>query len=314
MLSARWVLLFAGTALLHGLPAAGSLQLDPGTVERTVPTGVVPKTIESDEVRFVFMAGLEGSGHHYVLAVAKAVREDNPDLPRLGQQLNVRPFYVPTAMGGSASKYATRKDSGREAMRVLAEQAAGLPDPAIYFPKRALSYPQNTGPQKVMQYLDLRRMAEAAESEGLDVRVVYLKRSAQDMVISNTVHRQFQTGLDPIKSLEQSEEDLFMEYMRIFFTDVAVLHSFLAEIDPGFIVCHDWNRVGDETQASEIAAFVSPNGDIAYRVYTAMIETAANIPPHEDAGGIDELTFEGAESVISRLQDKLDSFEALYCG
>ena len=105
-----------------------------------------------------------------------------------------------------------------------------------------------------------------------------------------------------------------MEYVRILFTDMAVLHSFLAEIDPGFIVCHDWDRLGEESQASEIAAFVSPNDEIANEVVTALVDTAADIPPHHDEGGIDELTFDGAERMISRLQDKLNTFESLYCG
>ena len=65
-----------------------------------------------------------------------------------------------------------------------------------------------------------------------------------------------------------------MEYVRILFTDMAVLHSFLAEIDPGFIVCHDWERLGEESQASEIAAFVSPNAEIVDVVATALVDTA----------------------------------------
>lgn len=153
---------------------------------------VVAKTIVSDKVRFVFLAGLEGSGHHYIMAAGEAVFSVNPDLPQFDKRLGIRPFYVPFAMGESAAHYATTELQARKEMKALAEQAAGLPGPTVYLPDRALSFPFNSGYGKVMQYNDLRRLAHAAELEGLDARVVYLKRSAQDMIIADTVHRHFQ--------------------------------------------------------------------------------------------------------------------------
>ncbi|CAN0311826.1 unnamed protein product [Scytosiphon promiscuus] len=43
-----------------------------------------------------------------------------------------------------------------------------------------------------MQYVDPRLMAEAAEAEGVDFRVLYLKRSAKELLLADTVHRHFQ--------------------------------------------------------------------------------------------------------------------------
>ncbi|CAN0332103.1 unnamed protein product, partial [Hapterophycus canaliculatus] len=45
-----------------------------------------------------------------------------------------------------------------------------------------VSYPYSVGAHKVFQYTDLRMLADLAEEEGVDLRVVYLRRSAQDMV------------------------------------------------------------------------------------------------------------------------------------
>lgn len=45
---------------------------------------------------------------------------------------------------------------------------------------------------KVFKYLDLRMLAEAAEAEGVDFRVLYLRRPARDIVLADTVHRKFQ--------------------------------------------------------------------------------------------------------------------------
>ena len=177
MLAAILELFFTGTALSR-LPTATA---DPHPV---LLSKVVPKTLFSDKVRFMFLAGLEGTGHHYVLAAGEAVAKKT--------HLNKKPFYLPSAMGGSASDFAENERLGRLEMKELAREAAGLANPAIYFPSHPWSFPANPGPAKVLQYDDLRRMTEAADLEGLDVRVVYLKRSAQDIIIADTVHRHFQ--------------------------------------------------------------------------------------------------------------------------
>lgn len=44
---------------------------------------------------------------------------------------------------------------------------------------------------KVFGYLDLALLAEVAEAEGVDFRVLYLRRRAQDIVLADTVHRDF---------------------------------------------------------------------------------------------------------------------------
>lgn len=157
------------------------------------PSGVVVKTIVSDTFRFFCLAGLEGSGHHYLLGASSAVFRANSDLPRIGKQLDLKPFYLPYAMGGSASHYAEAETEARKGMKRLGKEAAGLPLPTFYFPNQALSYPQFAGPDKVMQYNDLKMMAKEAESADLDMRVVYLKRSAHDIIVANTVHRDFHT-------------------------------------------------------------------------------------------------------------------------
>lgn len=48
------------------------------------------------------------------------------------------------------------------------------------------------GGEQVFQYVDLRQLAENAEREGIDMRVIYLRRSAKDMLFSNIVHRRFE--------------------------------------------------------------------------------------------------------------------------
>lgn len=117
---------------------------------------------------------------------------------------------------------------------------------------------------------------------------------------------------------EGTLEEHFLKYVRMFFTDIGVLQAFLGELDPKFVVCHDWDLLGDEKQASDIATFVAPNNEVADMVRAALVVSVAaakRVHGDGDAGrDIDEMTFDGAETLLKRLQDKLDSFEARYCG
>ena len=184
------VVVFAGTAAA-GLLGVGFSSMNAGDVSSTVVT----KSVISDKFRLVFIAGLEGTGHHYVMGADNAMFKMNPDLPRISKnyELSQQPYYVPSFMGGNGSQYAEAESRAREEMKRLAEQADGLPLPGTtYLMHNSWSYPTNSGWNKVMQYLDLQRLVEEAEVNGVDMRVLYLRRSAKDIVIANTVHRHFQ--------------------------------------------------------------------------------------------------------------------------
>lgn len=273
----------------------------------------VNKTVVSDSFRLVFIAGLEGTGHHYIKAADDAMVVSNPGLPRVrrAHQLSGVPYYLPTSMSSTTKHFEESEDQAREEMEGLAEYVSGWPRPGLaYIMHSSKSYPANMGAQKVVQYMDLPMLTEVAEAAGIDLRVLYLRRSAKGMVIANTVHRDFQNHLgDPVKL---TAEERFLEYMRILFTDIAVLQSFLFEISPRFVVCHDWDSLGDQEQASEVAGFVSPNGEIAELVESSLVDTATEHGLVDE--DIDALTFDGAHALVARLQRKLDSFEDLYCG
>lgn len=104
-----------------------------------------------------------------------------------------------------------------------------------------------------------------------------------------------------------------MNYVRVLFTEMAVIQSLLSELPPGTIICHDWDRLGDEDQASDIAAFISPNEDVARLVKSTLVDSVAPNRVHNDENG-DSLLFGGADALISRLQTKLDTFQDRYCG
>lgn len=73
----------------------------------------------------------------------------------------------------------------------FAEMERTMDDSGIIVHLDMASFPAGHGPNKVITYPDVRLLAEVAEEEGIDLRVVYLQRSARDMLISDTVHRSF---------------------------------------------------------------------------------------------------------------------------
>lgn len=158
-------------------------------------TLVVPKTVVSSRMRFVFTVGLEGTGHHYVAQVQEHFLETNEDMVPIPRPDNVnRAFYtMEHSMGENAQHYAANLNGARQNMRNLAQRGADLEWPgAVVFMHGKNSYPDGPGPNKVFKYMDLRMLADVAEEEGVDLRVLYLRRSVKDILIANTMHRQFQ--------------------------------------------------------------------------------------------------------------------------
>lgn len=54
-----------------------------------------------------------------------------------------------------------------------------------------MSYPNFNGAEKTLQYVDFRLLAEEAERAGVDVRFVFLTRSARSILVSDTEHNNY---------------------------------------------------------------------------------------------------------------------------
>lgn len=108
---------------------------------------------------------------------------------------------------------------------------------------------------------------------------------------------------------EVSSEERFIEYLKILFTDMGVIHSMLFELDPAFVVCHDYEALGDPYQASRIANFIGPTETMASRIK----ETLVGSVQMRNSTGESSLPFEGATIIVDRMQSKLDAFEGTFC-
>lgn len=163
--------------------------------EDTVPETrryVLPKTVFSSRLRLSLAVGVEGTGHKYLLAVNADMYEKNGNLTRL-PDIGMTRYHVRSAMGGRAQDYNNSREQAGVEMRDFALRGADLPFPgAAMYIRGKYSYPDGSGPSKVMMYIDLRLLAEVAEAEGVDFRALYLRRPVKDLIVANTVHRRFQ--------------------------------------------------------------------------------------------------------------------------
>ena len=156
--------------------------------------GVLVKKTVSSTFRLVFLVGLEGSAHHYLASAFKHIKATGDDVQDYYEQCRVmfRQLGIRKAMAKSPSYYRERIEAARAHMQALAQYGSSLPpEDAVSFFCGKNSYPRLNGAEKVFSYIDLGTLANLAEDEGVDLRVIYLKRPARQMILSTTVHRNF---------------------------------------------------------------------------------------------------------------------------
>lgn len=172
--------------------ATGSAGFEGPFIDGSTRDDIVDKTVVSDKMRLLFVMGLEGAGHHYIMKAHDELLEVHPNLAQVEAQFpSFRNYYLPTTMAQSSTVFDARMQDARDEMRELAKLSESLPSATIHLLRGGTSFPCAGGAQKVMQYVDPRLMAEAAEAEQVDFRVLYLKRSAKELLFADTVHRGF---------------------------------------------------------------------------------------------------------------------------
>jgi len=104
----------------------------------------------------------------------------------------------------------------------------------------------------------------------------------------------------------------FCCFGQVLFTNAAVVHSFLGEIDPGFVVCHDFDRLGDADQALRISEVLAPNERLREPLAHSFVAAAVTKRTHSSET-LEPLPYPSEDLLAARLQDKLDAFEPSLC-
>lgn len=87
------------------------------------------------------------------------------------------------------------------------------------------------------------------------------------------------------------------------------MHSMLSELGPGFVICHYYDEMANETQVREIADFVAPNEVVANYVKDSMLQNA-----HQRHSTDEDLQYPDSSMVAERIQRKLNVIEEQHCG
>lgn len=164
-----------------------------------VVSGVLQKTVVSSTVRMVFVVGLEGTGHHFMNAVLKKMCTlENFSCPNMAHLAKALYFEMGTPK--TPSDYRAGLEGLRSAAKALALHSSGLEEGRISLLIPGgdwggeMSFPTLGGNDKPLQYVDFRILAEEAERAGIDFRMIYLVRSARNLLLSDTQNRHFGKG------------------------------------------------------------------------------------------------------------------------
>ena len=209
---------------------------------------VLPKRVLSSQTRLVFVAGLEGSGHHLwsqlltdCCTPARALAHElwswrdkaglwlqEAGLMRRAAEAAGPGWAVPShaVLADWDRERAADERSVREAL-----QAIKAAQPGARFLNQVgagqLSYPNFAGKWKIFQHPDVRSLAELAETEGVDFRVLVLHRDPASLLRSTTRHRHFLQG-------SWNAEALVLEY------NARVLTAQVRALAPGFVLCSEY--------------------------------------------------------------------------
>ena len=203
--------------------------------------GRLPKKVYSDRLRVLFVAGLEGTGHHALAAMLSVcLAERGPrrchTSPAIDGLLCFTHHNAKHRFGlfnvDDSARAAQLVGELQAGMRNLSATAETQPGDAsslyvlgLGFSNGVgmLSYPNFGGANKALNHPDVFLLAAVAERAGVDLRVLVLQRSAGEIVRSVAARGYGST-----------------EDSRILIDNAAALASQLRLLDRGFFLCLDY--------------------------------------------------------------------------
>lgn len=219
----------------------------------------VKKTHFKDGVRFLFIAGLEGSGHHAWQDLFWACwKEDNAcHVPQALQKTlyknstwglfnPITPLRTVHKREWMALRDQAKKEMQKEEQRVGPQMLSVLNVAEYIRDVGEMSYPNFIhGPERSLRRPDVTLLANIAEEAGADLRILVLRRDAPGIYHSTVTHRHFMPGLPQVMMLIDNAHSLFGQLMSI---------------DPSFVRCiSNYGTDPDvKTRGLELASFVHP--------------------------------------------------------
>jgi hypothetical protein len=210
------------------------------------------KKLSVGETRMLFVAGLEGTGHHAWNSIFKScVRSQRceVDTQLTGHLMSFdKPNRTMHGLFGVADghKHSELVHTIHKHMRILAQKGGRhLYLVGLGFLKEAgmLSYPNFNGVHKSLDHPDISLLASIAEGVGLDFRVIVLQRSAKE-ILESTKRRSIGGQAEP----------------SILVDNAATLFSQLSLMEKTFYRCVPFHRLANLTtnEQKDLATFIHP--------------------------------------------------------
>ena len=215
------------------------------TGTRTPHRYAVTKKVVSSNIRFVFFAGLEGTGHHFWKEMLRRLSISHS--ADLSQELFNR-RHGPGLF--SSSDEQIREASAEHVVELMSEMQKNLSSVpgcnvvalnvgGITHPSGMMSYPNFGGRDRMLQNPDMFTLAKLAEAAGIDLRIVLLTRHPASLV---------QSELD-----RSYEKDLSHAVRKVSMT-LALLSEQLDLLDPSYVSC--WTYEDPEARISHLLSFM----------------------------------------------------------
>jgi hypothetical protein len=218
----------------------------------SVPDISTAKKVHSDQTRLLFIAGLEGTGHHawnamFEVCTSSGKCEVDVNLTQHLMHYDPSRQTVHGLFGAAdGSTHSAQLEAVHQHLHALAQRGGQhLHFVGLCFVKHSamLSYPNYNGVHKPLDHPDISVLAALAESAGVDFRVLVLQRSAKE-ILASTEHRGIGGAMEP----------------SILISNAAVLHTQLSLLDRRFYHCVQYRALGNltYTQQEQLADFLHP--------------------------------------------------------
>lgn len=89
-------------------------------------------------------------------------------------------------------------------------------------------------------------------------------------------------------------------------TAMGVLHSMLVELEPRFVTCHDYSRIGDAIQAERVAHVIAPSQKLMNMLRNSLLRA---VPRTSIKPGLDPQQY----LIVERLQETLNVIDEAFC-
>mmetsp|Transcript_21987 Transcript_21987/g.31583 ORF Transcript_21987/g.31583 Transcript_21987/m.31583 type:complete len:323 (-) Transcript_21987:225-1193(-) len=242
-----------------------------GRMNSTTYDYKVKKTIYNSKTRVMFVAGLEGTGHHGLSEMFRACNKLPSSICTPNSKIAYNMEQCPEGIlvehqqtaevdckglfsgndAPSAYKYITgivnelkRIKSTDTTVRL---HVVGLQLGQEYSKYAMLSYPNFNFDSKALSHPDVFVMAKLAESAGIDFRIIVMLRGSEAILVS-TISRGFGFNQEPM----------------VLVDNAAVLYSQLKLIDRRFFFCLEYEKIPTLTkkEKDELRMFLHPKLEI----------------------------------------------------